>query len=540
MPICCDPYGSLWRPSTMTASAQQVTDRPGIGFYLPSLGLCLWLLFFFGLNLGVQPQRLIGSDGDSCLHWRIGAWMIDHRTVLHHDPFTHTRPDAPYVCKEWLSQVTLAAAGNAVGWQGIVLIAAALIATTLWLLHRRLMAEGADPILAVGLALLVALTCSMHWLARPHLVTHLLIVIYVWQLRAFDLGRISGRRLLLWLVPLMVLWTNLHGGFLIGLVLIAIHLIGASIDLWRAPADQRSLPRENAKVLGQAMGGCILMTLLNPNGWKLHASIIAFLFDPDFLRSVNEFRSPDFHSSLVRGFLVELLLMAMVLIVARPRLNLTEMLHVCLWTYLALHSVRNIPVFALVVTPILAGPMDTLLKSLAKTGRAKAWEFYRQLATRLTALEHSPGVGTFTIMAAAVILILILARPPGADKPSLLSTDLPTNKFPVAAVRYVQSPTNAITGNMFNPDAWGGYLLWAMPDRNVFIDSRYEFYGKELIAEYQATARVSTNWSEALDKYQVRWTLLPVGHALNQVLAVHRSWRCVYTDEVAALYRRSP
>src|ERR1019366_7175633 len=105
------------------------------------------------------------------LHWRIGNWMLEHQRVIDAEYFSHTRPGAPMISMEWLSQLLYATAGNALGWNGFVLVAAALIATTLWPLYRLLLAEDCDQLLAVLLVLLAALAMSHHWLARPHLVT---------------------------------------------------------------------------------------------------------------------------------------------------------------------------------------------------------------------------------------------------------------------------------------------------------------------------------------------------------------------------------
>ncbi len=127
----------------------------------------------------------------------------------------------------------MAAAGQWFGWNGVVLLAASLIATCFWLLHRQLLAEGCDAATATVLVLVAMLACSMHWLARPLLFTHLLTVIFAWQLRWFQQGRVSARRLFVLLPPLMVLWANLHGAFPTGLVLIAMYAVGSAMDAWR-------------------------------------------------------------------------------------------------------------------------------------------------------------------------------------------------------------------------------------------------------------------------------------------------------------------
>ena len=118
----------------MTDATLQDPAPPPRSRWLPTIGLSLWLTFMLGLMLSQWRVVMINADGDACLHWRIGNWMIEHHAVIHTDLFSHTRANAPLISKEWLSEVLFAAAGDALGWNGIALLAAVLIATCLWLL----------------------------------------------------------------------------------------------------------------------------------------------------------------------------------------------------------------------------------------------------------------------------------------------------------------------------------------------------------------------------------------------------------------------
>ena len=107
--------------------------------WLPSFGIAIWLALFLGHCLSDWRLVLISADGDPCLHRRIGEWMIENRAVLRIEEFSHTRFGAPVIAKEWLGEIAYAAAERALGWNGAVLLAALLIATTFWLLHRWLL-----------------------------------------------------------------------------------------------------------------------------------------------------------------------------------------------------------------------------------------------------------------------------------------------------------------------------------------------------------------------------------------------------------------
>jgi hypothetical protein len=486
-------------------------------WWLPSISLSLWLIFFLALSLSNWRLVLISADGDPCLHRRIGNWMIEHRELLRRDQFSHTRFEAPLISKEWLSEVVFSAVGRLAVWNGIVLLSAVLIATTLWLLFRQLLAEGDEILVSTALVLVAALASSTHWLARPHLATHLLTVVFAWQLWRFERGAISGQRLAATLAPLMLLWANLHGAFFTGFVLIGIYFLGA---LW-------PMSRRRVWTLGGVMVACGLASLVNPNGWQLHRQVLEFLRTPELAGMANEFRSPNFHSGGARGFVLELLLLSGMLLIVRPKLSLTETLLIGVWGYFALHSVRNVPIFAIVITPVLARYWSAYLQ----TPRAsKWWASYRRVSERIASLNRGADGRALAAVAVVAVAVLAQARIP--------TTELLRDRFPVAAVQWVRTNETVVAGEMFNDYGWGGYLMWELPERKVFIDGRNDFYGKELVEEFNTVDDVKPGWEAVLEKYRVGWTILPPKHGLNALLALKADWQRVYADEVAVIYRR--
>jgi hypothetical protein len=490
-------------------------------WWLPTIGRTLWLAFFLALTLSNWRLVLISADGDPCLHWRIGNWMIEHRAVIRVDQFSHTRTGAPLVSKEWLSEVLFASAGNALGWNGIVLLSAGLIATTLWLLYRQLLAEGNELVLSMALVLAAAFACSVHWLARPHLMTHLLAVVFAWRLRAYYLGREPVRWLFVTLVPLMALWANLHGAFAAGLVLVGVYCFGSVLERnW-----------SNARTFALLTVACLLASLANPNGWKLHIQILSFLQTSELSGFANEFRSPNFHSGSTHGFSLELLILALTLLVVRPQWRATEILMIGVWGYLALHSVRNVPIFALVVSPIIAAPLDQFLRK----PRDAAWaRLYQKFSTDTAALDRAADGRWLAVIAVALLGVVV-------TRTNALKTELLPDRFPVAALeKFVKSGRANVLlhGEMFNAYGWGGYLMLELPERKVFIDGRNDFYGSDLVEEFNTVDDVKPGWEHVLDKYNVGWTLLPLKHRLNGLLALHKDWTRVYEDDVAVIYSR--
>jgi hypothetical protein len=493
------------------------------------LSAALWVILFLGLNFTSARIALISGDSDPALHRRLGDWMIQHRAIVREDILLHTY-HGPAMAKEWLSEVVLAVAGRCFGWNGIVLLAAALIATCFGLLHRQLIAEGGDPLAVTILVLAAMLACSMHWLARPLLFTHLLTLVFAWQLRWFQQGRIPSRRLFWLLPPLTVLWANLHGAFPTGLVLIAMYAAGDAVNSWR-----QSVPAAKSKLLTALFVVCSAVTLINPDGWRLPVQIVRFLGSRELSAVTTEFASPNFHTAGMHGFLLLLLLLAVSLIVIRPRVTATDVLLVGGWGCFALFSARNVPIFALVVTPILAQWFSEFTRASQNPPRLRR---YRQRTATMPPAAHRTDAPV--IVTAIIIALLIAAKPALAGGPPVVATDYPPERYPVAALDYVRARPDAVRGEMFNYFLWGGYIEFALPQRKPFIDSRNYSYGIDLFHEFRTADEPKPGLEAVFAKYHVGWTILPVQHPLNRILELSPRWTLVFSNHLTLVFSRVP
>jgi len=349
-----------------------------------------------------------------------------------------------------------------------------------------------------------------------------LTIVFNWKLRAFERGKVSERALFAWLVPLMALWANLHGAFPIGLIIIALYCAGNCWKLVGCPGLDRPSQRRKALVLAALFTACLAATLLNPNGWKLHAIIVHYIRDARFVGIVNEFLSPDFHQTNVRGFQLQLLLLAFILLAIRPKWDRTDLLVTLAWAYFALYSVRNLPIFSLLLTPIFAG----FLEGTA----ARASRGFRRVSEDIGGINR--GADGRIWMGVAIGLVL-------AAQTRWLPEPTPDPKaFPVAATQWLREHHHAVQGEMLSTDFWGSYLLLELPERKVFLDSRHEFYGADIVRDYLHIIRGEPGWDGLLDRYHVQWTLLPRIYPINQLLAVHPDWQRVYEDDTTTVFSR--
>ena len=168
----------------------------------------LFVIFFVALVCAARVR----VSYDTLWHIPSGLWMLEHQAVLHHDVFSHTVLGRAWVAHEWLSEIVFALSYQYLGWTGVVLVAAASLAFAFSLLAAYL--GGRDwPARGLLLLLVGVFLCMGVLIARPHaLVAPVLVFWAIHLVAAVEQSRVPS----LWLVPLMVLWANLHGSFLVG------------------------------------------------------------------------------------------------------------------------------------------------------------------------------------------------------------------------------------------------------------------------------------------------------------------------------------
>ena len=191
---------------------------------LPSLSDVLFFVLLSILFMNGSGWSELLADSDTGWHIRTGEYILRTHTVPVWDLFSYTDPGTHWYAWEWLADVLFAALHQAAGFKGVVLFSGAVICLTMIVLFRHMMWRGARLHIAVLLTIFVADALRFHYLARPHIFTTLFAVIALWMLDR-DWSRPS--RAVWMLVPLTVLWTNVHGGFLILIVALGCFAVSA-------------------------------------------------------------------------------------------------------------------------------------------------------------------------------------------------------------------------------------------------------------------------------------------------------------------------
>jgi hypothetical protein len=504
---------------------------------LPSLAdfaFLLPIIFLFGRMGGVKA--LLG-DGDTGWHIRTGEWILSHRQIPAGDLFSYTKPGQPWVAWEWLSEVIFAWL-NAHGGLASVLLASVLLLAVTFALLFRLAREKSNPVVAFLVLSLALATSSVHWLARPHLFSLLFLVIFYGVLEQVRAGktRILGIPRLALLPGATILWVNLHAGFFIGIVLIGCFAAGEAIKLVLAP-DNSSLPAERARAKAYVITAmaCLAASLVNPYSYHLHRHVLQYVGDPYQSQHIMEFLTLSFHHPVALYFecLLAAGLGAALSNIAQR--SYTEAVLIVVWAHAALLAARNLPLFAIVATPIVAAALDQFFVRLPGLEVA-GW--LRRAAARFLATLRETGkteaVPRWHLASATATLILatLLYAP---APPQVFRAEYDRAAYPVAAIPVLESqrPERA-----FTTAEWGGYLIYRLyPGIRVFIDSRSDFYGSDFSQKYIDVIKAKYGWRKTLSEAGVDTILLPPGAELCGALKETSDWRLVYDDGVALIFR---
>ncbi len=466
----------------------------------------------------VFPGRLINSDGDLARHLRLGSHMLDHRAFIREDFFSWSKAGEPFVAFEWLSEIIYATVHRLSGLAGIAIFAGLLLAFTYALLVRFLLRRDVDPMLAYLVGMLAAIVGAIHWLARPHLVTFLAVVLLLSLLERRSPAK-------LWLYGLLfAIWANLHGGFLFGLVLIGIYFAGSLAEA--LTAEEPEPWRERVRHYGLALVIGTAATVLNPNGIGLLTHVVTFMGE-DFLHDVtNEFMSPNFHLLSGKIFLFALVLVMAGLGLSRRRPIYPRLFMILANVAFALLAMRNIAIFGLTVLPVLALHIDPEWRRLRDIGGVRA-VFARDEARR------TPGRWAAGL---AVVLVLLGLNRGSVGPVQVVPDTFDERIFPVEAVELARA--EGIEGNMFHEFIWGGYLLLQWPEQKVFIDGGTDYYGTELYREAIDIITLKPGWRDKLAQRDVSVVLVPTVSVLGHELIRDPEWRVHYCDTTAAILLR--
>lgn len=496
---------------------------------LPRLGDIFFAALFIAILL--LGGRMINLDGDLPRHLLFGKLILAERAIPDTEPLIYPYENRAYVSHEWLSQVVYQAVYAVAGLPGLVLLAAVLLSSTFFISYNYLVKRFSLRLPVLFIVAWGAFATSLNWAIRPHLFSMFLLAL--WLVWADRLRR--GEEISIWRFPiLMVLWSNFHGVFIAGVLVLFAFAVGWAVDYFgenffvpqRGQRDTKEKPfvplRDPSWLIGKrlwlALILSILASVLNPGGAGSWFSILGFVNNQYLMSRMLEANSPNFQLPELRIFFLLLVFSIFLLAVKRGALSSGQGFLLAGFSAMSLMAFRNVHLYGIVAPFVLAEAL-TDLRNLPLVNRLEA---------TLARVEDQISGAIYPVVTVLVLGALVILSPI-----SKLLYRFEPETFPVDAVRWLES--NPQSGRMFNDLNWGGYLALNLHPQKTFVDSVADVTG-EVTLEYETVLTLAAGWEGILEKYAVGWVIAPADSALTQKL-VEQGWRELYRDETAAILK---
>ena len=458
------------------------------------LALVLFIALVIAFLLPVTPQ-------DYWWYLRVGRDTLASGAIPRLDTFTFTQAGTPVDYQSWGAALIFYVIYRLGGLPLTVLLRGVVLAaayTVVWLTARR---NGAGRISLALVLLAAVLTSSNNWSMRPQLFAYplfalALFLLYRWQ---------GGDRKVLWALPLISLaWVNLHGSFVI-----LILLTGAALVFGRG--DRRAL--------AIAFGGVLLATLINPRG----PGTWAYVFNSLTVASSQQFSAewlPPVNSGWQMNiFFVWLLAFPLLAALSADKPDRLEWTWFLGFGFLALWGERYVIWFVLILVVLTARLLH-------------GWE-------KKYAGESKLGYPTLNLTMGLVLLILPLAFLPGLRERWWAQSPPATENTPVAASVWLAARPE-LPGPLWSEIGFSSYLEFSLPERPTWIDTRFEVFPVAQWQQYKDITNARYDWEELLNNTGANLVMVSTKKQADLLMALQASpgWCQLYHDPVSAIYER--
>jgi hypothetical protein len=478
-------------------------------------GALVFYFFFLSLNhLG---------DPDLWFHLRTGQMTFETGQLPGEvDPFSYTTPNPiPEVQlrgirTQWLGQTVFFLLFEMLGARGFAFLRSLLAIVPFVIFFLVALRRGASPaglLFVTGLPMFIMAHASYDTFERPQAFSFLLApVAYAIAMRlrgSFSIPLAAA------LAGIMALWSNLHGGYIIGLALISCVAAGGALSL---AAQRFSLPGhgylgdppEKPLAFFAALFAAFMATGINPAGWIVHQWAIGLvkgivfsagskLGSGQVMSGIQEYKPVwSFLASPSHGYLYALIAFYALSVLSlclkywgRLRIDLSEAFSICVIVFFGMAYMRGVT-FALIFSGMLAS----------------------------MALFHIRGRGLMAVAVSSALAMALLAGSLAMNRPWMLSPRPParwiSSTYPESSLRFLDS--SGARGRMFNLMEWGGYIAWrSYPERQVFFDGREISSG--VMSKYFQVVEARPGWRNVLDGYEVDVMLIPLLYGDNGIVA---------------------
>lgn len=460
-------------------------------------------------------------DPDLWWHLKTGQWILE-RGIPHVDPFSWTALGKSWVTHEWLSEVLLWELYRCGGLAVVMGAFALLGAFVFFLVYQRCVGR---PLINALISILAFASISFLWGPRPQVFSILMLAALLLILEKVRGNTVKTK----WLygIPfIFLLWANLHGGFLLGIVVLVIYALGDWLEGLLSNRCELLLCSAACKRLWLMIAFSIILLGVNPNGYHLLGYPFETLGSQPMQMHLMDWLAPDFHQPELWPFLFFLVLFLLSALLLKTSLTLSEIILVLGSFVASLMSVRHIPFFIVLTAPVISRAMACGPKIV--TNFKRDMRFGSSVKKRNFFGSFLGGVCLALI--AGWLLFDVVGR---AEQ----YKNWIAREYPQKAVDFIDRSISH-EKKMLNYYTWGGYLIWR--GRQVFVDGRADLYGDRFLREYFSVNYVESGFEETLEKYKIDFLLFPSSHPLMHYLAGNMGWKTVYSDETAIVLSKEP
>lgn len=454
----------------------------------------------------------VTADPDLWGHIKFGEDLWHSKKLVRFDPYSFTAQGRPWINHEWLSELIFFATYRCFGDAGLLFGKLGIGLSIVVMLTIICGSRKKNPLAYALIMVLGIYVISPGFMIRPQVFSYLLFSLFYYVLHFY----FDRHKNILFLLPcLMVLWVNLHGGFLMGLTFLA------TVIVWKTIA--RLIFRNADCQLGYLWFWLIitsLSTLVNPYGYEL---LTFFYKTLSVHRDISEWGSVIlWDMSYLHLKIVIVLFIISICIDFKKKIIGWEVVGIFMTLFASLKYQRHMPFFGILVTPYLVFQFSEIASSIqSRFPRFTLSASYKKIIVLLLCLfavyQFYSGINKYIISRCRIII--------------------PLQEYPVAAIQFLK--INNIKGNLLLPFTWGEYAIWKLyPDCRVSIDGRFRtIYPESVIRDHLISGNDSNGWKTLIDKYPADILLVrqtPFFHSLIQ--QKKDKWIYAYSDSNAIIY----
>jgi len=488
---------------------------------IAAIVLIAWAAFFLFLTT-TQIQHY-----DSDIFWalRSGHWIVEHWRVPVTDPFSYTFLGRPWVDFTWSFQVIAHLFYTGLGgWTGLYILQLFLTFITFAVLffNVRLLTAGRLPLMA--LLMVLAVSCaSPRLIIRPHLFGFLFISIYLLILNIYE--RRDCRWLIFLILPLQILWINIHSSAILGVFIVWAYAGGEFFDVFARNGLKGFAPLVPAKKRLFILALIVpFVSLINPYGLKL--AIFPFIHqggvNADALHHIGEWSSLPLKEFFLFFYPVPLNYFAfkslfylglLSFFLNRRWLKSRDLMLFAGAAYMGITHLRWAGQFAFFAVPVIAFNLGGFLNN---------WQCNTRLLRRI-------GLGF-----ALFIGIMMGIHTAKASFRDTLGIGVSTQAYPMGSVKLMRDM--GLKGRLYNSYIFGGYIINNYPGLKVFIDGRTPtVYSPRFFWKSRHT-KTNKDWETLSGEFAMTMALVKLDKPLCRVLDKSALWTPVVFDDVSALY----